>query len=235
MLTIVGRELKAVTAWFQNKRQAAKRVSGPTHATRTIYSNLDVPRPRARGPASLDHIATLAERRSGRSRRHTMISSTISDTASVLSGDTLTPPMSPDLDQPNASRGTTPEHLEKQHIWQFLDSTFTAATAADRPSSPVAERARFSVLRADARSLRSLEYACAKARAPTLFVVEEAKPAPVVLEEQLRHPKSGHAPIAVPRKKLSKKEKENTPQSEGDNTQDVEAAILLMHFQKTRV
>jgi hypothetical protein len=57
-----------------------------------------------RTPISLDHIATLAERRPARKRHRTSMSSPISGTASILSGSMLTPSLSPNPDDPGASK-----------------------------------------------------------------------------------------------------------------------------------
>jgi hypothetical protein len=237
VLTICARELKTVTSWFQNRRQAAKRVAGPTKPAPPPHPEqpyTHVVRLHPRTPISLDHIAALAERRPARKRRRTSMSSPISDTASIFSGSTLTPSPSPSPDDPRVSKSAawtgTPDHGDKQtYLWQLLDSS-----PGLPPSSPVAERDRFSALRPDAPSLRTLEYACARARVEKPRHIEDTE-VPVCEAEEPLPPKPEPAKparvrVAASRKRPPKVDKETKRQSQGDHDKDVEAAMVLINF-----
>jgi hypothetical protein len=112
-------------------------------------------------------------------------------------------------------------------LWRLLDSSPVLPA-----SSPVAEKARFIGLPAQARSLRSLEFACANARTTKSHelgdeddMTDEESPRRRVVGQPLM-------PQNTIRKKGARKEKENTPQSEheGMAAMDVEAAMVLIGF-----
>jgi hypothetical protein len=71
-----------------------------------------------------------------------------------------TPPTTPRRARVLRATSRTPTRSGGGDLWQHIPSSPQAP-----PSSPAAEKARFTALPTRARSLRSLEYACANARA----------------------------------------------------------------------
>jgi hypothetical protein len=94
-------------------------------------------------------------------------------------------------------------------------------------TSPDTEKARFLALPTQARSLRSLEFACANART-------RRRREPSAEEHDCGYGRSGSLPLSPkgPKRKLARiGEKENTPELESSAAaKDVEAAMLLMAF-----
>ena len=151
------RQLKTVTNWFQNKRQTSKKKtlvwsdgsypkSSNKHYARRSARSASTSQPktarRLHPTISLDRIAGLHEKPAG---------PTIS-TASVQR-----PPLTPR----NTNRRTYPSfNDDKNKLWDHMPSSPIAP-----PSSPSEDKVRFSILPTRFKARKSLEWACAKARA----------------------------------------------------------------------
>jgi hypothetical protein len=102
------------------------------------------------------------------------------------------------------------------------------------PSCPIAEQSRLSALRTDAPSIRTLEYACARARRTRgeatphrgyLYEAEEAQPSKAQPTKPARAPWP-----ATSCKKSPKADEETTREPQGDHSKDAEAAMVLINF-----
>ncbi|KAH9942939.1 hypothetical protein B0H21DRAFT_749054 [Amylocystis lapponica] len=142
----LGMEMKAVSAWFQNKRRGLKKKNlAWRRASLPIIRSENLPSHSRQGAGlSLDCIASLRERR------------TAPHIPSVP-GDPLRPPLASRL---NMARSVKLADKPDADLWEHIPSSPPAP-----PSSPAAESVRLSVLPARSRTMRSLEWACAKARA----------------------------------------------------------------------
>lgn len=143
-----------MTNWFQNKRQTSKKKSlvwseesRPNSNSRRPRYNRSASTPpqtarRLHPTLSLDHIAGLYEKPAG---------PTITTTTSQR------PPLTPR----NTSRRTyAPFDNNKNELWQHMPSS-----PIGPPSSPSADSVRLSILPSRFQTKKSLEWACAKARA----------------------------------------------------------------------
>jgi len=149
MRLLLPRDLKAVTIWFQNKRQTTKRPQRsakenvipeykPIPMRKSKSFPLVASRP-ARRTVSLDHFADRYQQPG-------------------FSPSANAPPLTP--------RGTNVHappsaKVNKSDIWKHMLSSPIA------PVSPTADVSRFSLLPPRSKSMRSLEWACAKDRAAT--------------------------------------------------------------------
>ncbi|KZT75041.1 hypothetical protein DAEQUDRAFT_807305 [Daedalea quercina L-15889] len=147
----LGIELKTVSAWFQNKRRSVKKKSlvwtRPPQENRYEGSAYPAPwgkrHPSRPGSAiSLECFARARERRS---------------TLEITSPPR--PPLTPRRIN-SLRRHQSPNQLPPPtHLWDHIPSSPPLP-----PSSPGADSMRLSALPRRTRSLRSLEWACAKAR-----------------------------------------------------------------------
>jgi len=147
----LGLELKAVNVWYQNKRRSMKKQAlvwkpengvGGSQSTRkvasaTLKASTSTIQRRS-SSFSLDCIASARERKEG-TKRNTR--------------PPLTPKRNPQV--PNRSRSP-----DTGGLWEYLPSSSPAP-----PSSPSAESAFLSALPQRSKTMRSLEWACAKERA----------------------------------------------------------------------
>ncbi|GBE77761.1 predicted protein [Sparassis crispa] len=144
----LGMQLKTVSAWFQNRRRSIKKKS-LTWSRRSMQENR---RPAAaasriktstQGPAiSLDCIASARER----------------PAHPPSNFGAMRPPLTPH--RLNTANIFSLPSRQSTALWEHIPSSPPAL-----PSSPMAESARFSVLGIHSKTARSLEWACAKARA----------------------------------------------------------------------
>ncbi|CAL1695046.1 unnamed protein product [Somion occarium] len=135
----LGLELKSVNVWYQNRRRSAKKQAlawKPENASTSTRRNKKPSGSKIATSLSLDRIAASRERR---------------DLSSRVSRSPLTP---------KANRAYTDQIPPATDIWDHIPSSPQAP-----PSSPGAESARLSKLPSGSKTLRSLEWACAKARA----------------------------------------------------------------------
>ena len=133
-----------MTNWFQNKRQTVKKKSlvWKANSHRRSPPNGSVTRHHSRlqSTASLDRIASLHEKPTG----PTIVSTLMPQTPLI----------------PRNANGKVHASLEGDQLWQHMPSSPIIP-----PSSPAAESARMSILSSRSKTRKSLEWACAKARA----------------------------------------------------------------------
>ncbi|KAH7927284.1 homeobox-domain-containing protein [Leucogyrophana mollusca] len=160
LATEIGMEVKSVTNWFQNRRQTNKRRSSAWDGNEALRQNrvkaraqLKSSRSAGNKPSlcrsarpmrpsvSLDHIAELSERPSAPSL--------------VISSVPNRPPLTPR----KANTSSRPPLSNARDIWKYMASSPIAPQ-----SSPGAEEARMAILPSRAKTWRSLEWACLKAR-----------------------------------------------------------------------
>lgn len=139
-----SRELKTVTNWFQNKRQTSKKKSlvwsGDFRPQSTrLASSIPHSARLLRPTISLDQIAGLHEK----------------FTVSTINSDK--PPLTPRNSNRRAFKSSS---NHKNALWDHMPSSPIAP-----PSSPSADSARLSILPQRSKTKKSLEWACAKARA----------------------------------------------------------------------
>lgn len=138
------RELKTVTNWFQNKRQTEKKKSlvwrADGHRLSPATGPVAYQSSQLQSIVSLDRIAGLHEKPTG--------PITIPN---ALPQTPLTPR--------NTNRQVNTS-LEYDQLWQHMPSSPLIP-----PSSPAADSARMSILPSRSKTMKSLEWACAKARA----------------------------------------------------------------------
>ncbi|KAH9836954.1 uncharacterized protein C8Q71DRAFT_907021 [Rhodofomes roseus] len=159
----LGIELKTVSAWFQNKRRSVKKKSlvWTRPSQENQYEGIAYPAyPRKRhltrseSAISLDCVVSARERR-----------------VTPEPASPTRPPLTPR--RINAIRRyASPSRAPPTNIWEHIPSSPPVA-----PSSPSADSVRFSALPRRTKSLRSLEWACAKARGNKI-------PHPDVLDEE---------------------------------------------------
>ncbi|EGN93136.1 hypothetical protein SERLA73DRAFT_78978 [Serpula lacrymans var. lacrymans S7.3] len=249
----IGMELKAVTNWFQNKRQTAKRKALVWNGRRVNFTdkrsnslNLDFarrpflsdpsnPRP-VRPTISLDHIAELCERPSV----------PLCSTPSKVTR----PPLTPRSRRAHRNFTTPPSG---RGIWNHMPSSPIAPQ-----SSPSIEEARLAVLPSRSKTFRSLEWACLKARRLKQIDDDENDELPQLSlsntstdngeetdtdVEELVTPIAKNIPLPPCNKlkhgkrTLSSKDKENRPVTVvggSRQSEDVEAAMLLLGFMGRR-
>lgn len=150
LITTSDSELKTVSAWFQNKRRSVKKKSlvWTRPAQENRYEGSAYPAPagkkhlaRSGSAISLDCVVSARERR------------TTPEPASPRR-----PPLTPR--RVNAHRRYQPPNQSPpRNLWDHIPSSPPAM-----PSSPAADSMRLSALPRRTKSLRSLEWACAKAR-----------------------------------------------------------------------
>ncbi|KIJ66274.1 hypothetical protein HYDPIDRAFT_109268 [Hydnomerulius pinastri MD-312] len=142
----LGMELKSVTNWFQNRRQTARRKSLSWSENKPMKAHPSphcYPRKASsksslkRSSISLDRIAALSERQSLTSQ-----------------STTLRTPLTPC--KVNVKKENPPSPSE---LWKYMPSSPIAPQ-----SSPGPEEARMAILPSRAKTFRSLEWACLKAR-----------------------------------------------------------------------
>lgn len=156
-------ELKTVSAWFQNKRRSVKKKSlvWTRPAQENRYEGSAYPAPAGRKPLprsgsaiSLDCVVSAHERRT---------------TPGPVSP--RRPPLTPRRVNANR-RYQPPNQSPPKNLWDYIPSS-----PPTMPSSPSGDSVRLSALPGRTKSLRSLEWACAKARG-------SKKPHPDVLDEE---------------------------------------------------
>lgn len=133
-----------MTNWFQNKRQTVKRKSlvwrADSHGRPPPTGSPPHQNSRLQSTASLDRIASLHEKPTGPT------------TISTLS---LQTPFTP-----RDINGQVHTSLGDDQLWQHMPSSPIIP-----PSSPAADSSRMSILPSHSKTRKSLEWACAKARA----------------------------------------------------------------------
>ncbi|KAF9225469.1 hypothetical protein BS17DRAFT_801492 [Gyrodon lividus] len=145
----LGMELKSVTNWFQNRRQTTRRKSLSWNENKFTTTHLAHHTPHRhrqksslksafnRSVISLDRVAALSERPSAISQPN-------------LPRLSLTPRKS------NSKEETPPSPSE---LWRYMLSSPTISQ-----SSPDLDEARMAILPSRAKTFRSLEWACLRAR-----------------------------------------------------------------------
>ncbi|CCM03122.1 uncharacterized protein FIBRA_05243 [Fibroporia radiculosa] len=145
----LGMELKTVSAWFQNRRRSHKKklLVWNRGSQENRYEGSAYPASSSRhlsrvgSTISLDCIAS--------SREKPMVQS---------GAPPLRPPLTPR--RPGRSKNAVSPTRESTNLWDHIPSSPPAL-----PSSPGAESMRLAAIPERSRRLRSLEWACAKARA----------------------------------------------------------------------
>ena len=146
----IFRDYKSVTVWFQNKRQSSKRKAWTksTRAKACVESEENKPHGNfvydtvVKPQISLDCIASLFERPSH---------PTIHDNASKFQ-----PPLTPRKTN-HGDRAMSP--ASGSQLWTHMPSS-----PPESLSSPSADSFRFAMIHSPSRLMKSLEWACAKAR-----------------------------------------------------------------------
>lgn len=163
----LGLELKTISAWFQNRRRSIKKKSliWRRNAQENRYGS-GTGQPSAVSVISLDCVASAHERPS-----YTRPESPVRS------------PLTPR--RVNTSRRYfSPEKPE--NIWDHIPSSPPV-----QPSSPTAESVRIAALPKRSKTLRSLEWACAKARAGRIIEEEPEEDdwdvPMLVLDKESRH------------------------------------------------
>ncbi|KAF8846048.1 hypothetical protein BDN67DRAFT_986440 [Paxillus ammoniavirescens] len=221
-------QLKSVTNWFQNRRQTARRKSLSWHEnrstkTRSTYCTQKRPLKSAlnRPAISLDRIAALTERQSSSSQPN-------------IPRLPLTPRKS------NVKEESTPSPSE---LWKYMLSSPTVPQ-----SSPGLEEARMAILPSRAKTFRSLEWACLKARRekwadddvdelPTLPALERSGDSgddgtETEVDEAITPDSSVNLSPYNGASTRSSIQKDNLPSGpkEAPQSEDVEAAMMLLGF-----
>ncbi|KAI0068097.1 homeobox-domain-containing protein [Artomyces pyxidatus] len=152
----IGMDYKAITVWFQNKRQSEKRKAWTKNSRakkrEEARQAVDVAKPPPLTSAlSLDRIATLSERPSIDPSAHDYPAST-----------STRPPPSPRRESMRMQPSTPTARSE---LWRHMLSS-----PPEPPSPPSADRRRLSLVPTKGRPMKSLEWACAKAREGRRYV-----------------------------------------------------------------
>ncbi|KZT02426.1 uncharacterized protein LAESUDRAFT_815280 [Laetiporus sulphureus 93-53] len=140
----LGIELKTVSAWFQNRRRTIKKRAAAWK--RCMQENLPDSKgnmSRQGSRLSLDCIVSSRER------------PTAPDIPSLPQ-----PPLTPHRINLRMMRRPITPLKQPKKLWEYIPSSPPAP-----PSSPTADSQRLAALPKSSRTLRSLEWACAKARA----------------------------------------------------------------------
>ncbi|KII94074.1 hypothetical protein PLICRDRAFT_171752 [Plicaturopsis crispa FD-325 SS-3] len=204
----IGMELKAVSVWFQNRRQTAKKrasVRSPTSNPPTpslSSSSSSSSSTTLRPTLSLDSIASLSER----------------PTLPFHSR----PPLSP------RSAGDLLSHMPSSPILP--------------PTSPSVDTARLSVLPRRSKTMRSLEWACAKARAGAggrenippspVYETDEGTNTDTEVEEAVTPDASAHLSMLPAFAWKGKGKMKGEEGQQEQEFEDVDAAMVLLGFMR---
>ncbi|KAI0045207.1 hypothetical protein FA95DRAFT_1561344 [Auriscalpium vulgare] len=228
----VGMDYKAITVWFQNKRQSEKRKAWTKNARakkralarqEALVATVEDP-PSLKSGISLDRIASMAERSPSSSHQ--------SFTLPLTSRPPLTP-------RRGTSRRVSPSTpIPRSELWMHMPSS-----PPDAPPSPAVEKIRLSLLPPKSKAAKSLEWACANARADRRNARGKENRAPkIILSPSARR---GYAETEVDDSETETEPDEAVTPSRSlasidgfgvsmktEPAEDVEAAMLLLGFLK---
>ncbi|KAI0785047.1 hypothetical protein C8Q75DRAFT_777177 [Abortiporus biennis] len=151
----LGMELKSVNVWYQNKRRSMKRQAAawkPENDTASVISSTST--------------SSIITSRSVLGRNSSFSLDCIASARERKDKTQIRPPLTPKRNRQSRPCSHSPD---PNHLWEYLPSSPTTAP----PSSPSRESTLLSALPPNSKTMRSLEWACAKERASRKYKILE--------------------------------------------------------------